>query len=167
MTPFAPPPGVWERRALPAFTVALASLVAAAWPVVADRPLLPPLGLVALLAWRLPRPGLWPLWAGLPLGLWDDLVNANALGTAAAGWTAILLALDVVDRRLSDRDWRRDWAVAGVAILAQALLGWGLARLVGPVGSPLLMALPVLAGVLAFPAVARAVARIDRVSARA
>ena len=56
---------------LPWVTILLASLTPLL-PVIAPAPILPPMGFVMMLAWRLLRPGLLPLWAGAPLGAFDD-----------------------------------------------------------------------------------------------
>ena len=64
-------------------TILLGSLTP--WlPVIAPAPVLPPFGFMMLLAWRLLRPGLLPLWAGLPLGLFDDLYSAASRSAAAS-----------------------------------------------------------------------------------
>ena len=57
-------------------TIMLGSL-APVLPVIPAVPVLPPLGFLLLLGWRLVRPGLLPLWAGVPLGLFDDLFSGQ------------------------------------------------------------------------------------------
>ena len=70
-----------RATALPWLTILLGSLTP--WlPVIAPAPVLPPFGFLFLLAWRLLRPGLLPLWAGLPLGLFDDLYSAASRSAA-------------------------------------------------------------------------------------
>lgn len=49
-------------------------------------PLVPPTGFLMLVAWRLVRPGLLPVWAGLPLGFFDDLFSGQPLGSAILLW---------------------------------------------------------------------------------
>ena len=61
-----------RMRAVPFLTIMAASMLTAL-PFFTEGPLLPPMGLMMLLAWRLMRPGLLPVWAGLPLGLFDDV----------------------------------------------------------------------------------------------
>ncbi|OZA91604.1 MAG: rod shape-determining protein MreD, partial [Erythrobacter sp. 34-65-8] len=46
-------------------------------PVASAVPLVPPTGFVILLCWRLVRPGLLPVWAGVPLGMFDDLLSGQ------------------------------------------------------------------------------------------
>lgn len=55
-------------------------------PVVATVPFLPPFGLLMFLGWRLLRPGALPVWAAAPLGLFDDLVSGQPLGSAVLLW---------------------------------------------------------------------------------
>ena len=50
---------------LPWLLVMLGSL-SPLWPVIASAPLVPPLGFLILLGWLHLRPGLFPVWAGLP-----------------------------------------------------------------------------------------------------
>ena len=158
---FTPPPGTVERRATPIVATMLASL-APLLPFVMTEPLLPPLGLMTFLAWRLLRNDVWPLWAGLPLGLWDDLFSGQPLGTAMAGWTMILLALDGVDRRLPWREFNQDWGIAALAVIGQLLLALLLARVTGGDTSPLLLLPQIAIAILAYPLVTRACATLDR-----
>src|SRR3546814_13084177 len=51
-------------------------------PMIAVTTSLPPFGLLLLLAWRLLRPELWPLWIAVPLGLFDDIMSGQPLGSA-------------------------------------------------------------------------------------
>ncbi len=85
-------------------------------PVVATVPFLPPFGLLMFLGWRLLRPGALPVWAAAPLGLFDDLVSGQPLGSAMLLWQLCSLMLDLVDTRLVARDFWQDWLMAGGAI---------------------------------------------------
>ena len=65
---------------LPWATILFGSLTP--WlPIIAPAPVLPPFGFLLMLAWRLLRPGLLPPWAGLPLGLFDDLYSGQPMGS--------------------------------------------------------------------------------------
>lgn len=158
--PFAPalPPG--RARALPWATVLLGSAVTAL-PVVAGVPVLPPLGLVMLLTWRLlARFSLRP-WAAAPLGFADDLLSGQPLGSAVLLWSLAFLGVGWVEQRLGRRGFRQDWLVFA-GLTAGVLAGGRLAA--SPLGAPLA---PVLlpqaaATALLFPAAARLVAWIDR-----
>ena len=129
-------------------------------PLVAVEPVLPPLGLMTLIGWRLLRGDIWPLWAGLPLGLFDDLFSGAPLGTAMCGWTATLLGIDLLDRRLQWRDHWQDWGIAALGIAGQALLALLLAS--GLSISPAVLVPQLVISVLLYPLVARLVATFDR-----
>ncbi len=118
-------------RLVPTLTV-VAGILLTNWPGIVSSPLLPPLGLVMLLSWRLMRSDVWALWAGIPLGLLDDLVGGQPLGSGVAIWTAILLALDIMDRRFVWRNFWMDWGLGIIALAFALLLGGLLARAGGP-----------------------------------
>jgi rod shape-determining protein MreD len=158
---FAPPPSEFERQAIPVASVVLASLTPLL-PIVATVPLLPPFGLLTLLAWRLLRSDLWPVWAALPLGLFDDLLSGAPIGTAAAGWTLALLAIEVIDRRLVWRDHWQDWGIAILLTVLVQLLALGLSTIAGGATSPLLLAPQFAIAALAFPFITRICAGLDR-----
>ena len=79
-------------------SVMAGSMATSTLPLVAGTPLLPPFGLLILLAWRLMRPGMWPAWIGLPLGLFDDLYNGQPFGSSAFIWSLCMIAVELVDR---------------------------------------------------------------------
>lgn len=124
---------------LPAATVILGSLLTA-WPAIVSAPLLPPLGLMMLLGWRLLRADVWPVWAGLPLGLIDDLYSGNPVGTAMFSWTAILITLSLLDLRVVWRSWWLEWLIGALAISFALIVGGLLARVGG-----LVVLLPMIA----------------------
>ena len=78
-------PSTLLAAALPLLLVMAGSL-SPTWPVIAAAPVMPPLGFILLLAWQHLRPGLFPVWAGLPLGLFDDLFSGQPLGSAELLW---------------------------------------------------------------------------------
>lgn len=148
----------------PWVTVVLASAVPL-WFLVAAAPILPPLGFMTLLAWRQLRPGLLPLWAGLPLGLADDLVSGQPFGCAMTLWSAAMIALDVIEVRFPWRSFVTDWLVASGFITAWLMLGAVLATNGGPAALPstLLLIVPQIAlSVLCYPVVGRMVGWLDR-----
>ncbi len=129
-------------------------------PFVTSFPILPPFGLLVLLAWRLRSPDVLPIWAAAPLGLFDDLFSGNALGSAIALWTAALIAIDVIDSRVVWRDFWHDWLVAGGAI-SVFLLGARLADT--PLGSHVdtVLLIQIVIALSLYPLVAMLCARID------
>ena len=146
---------------LPWLTVMIGSLTP--WlPVIAPAPVLPPFGFIVLLAWRLLRPGLFPLWAGMPLGLFDDLYSGQPLGSGVLLFSLTLLAIEVIEYRFPWRGFLLDWALAAAMIA----LYLALAALFSGAGfTPVQLAVIVpqlLLSVVLYPVVARLIAMIDR-----
>ena len=146
---------------VPWASILLASVIQI-MPIASAVPTLPPLGLLLLLAWRLVRPGLLPVWAGFPLGLFDDLYSGQPLGSAVLLWSLAMIAIEIFDARIPWRSFVLDWLVASGIIatylLAAALLSGA------PLGPPGLVALmpQALLSVLLFPMIARMVSWLDR-----
>ena len=146
---------------LPWLTILLGSL--SPWlPVIAPAPVLPPLGFVFLLAWRLLRPGLLPLWAGLPLGLFDDFYSGQPFGSAVLLFSLTLLAIELIEIRFPWRNFWLDWLTASamltVYLAAAAVLSGSELTFV-----QLAVILPqLLLSIVLFPLVARLVAKLDR-----
>ena len=148
-----------RARALPWLSVIAGSLVTAV-PLVATAPLLPPCGLLMLLAWRLlARYALRP-WAAAPLGFVDDLVSGQPLGSAVLLWSLAFLLIDLVEQRLAFRDWWQDWLVA-TGLIAFCLIGGRLIAI--PLGAHVDAAMLAqgTAAALLFPTATRLVAWID------
>jgi cell shape-determining protein MreD len=164
-TPFAPAIAPRRARALPWATVAAGSL-ATTLPVVATVPVLPPLGLLMLLAWRLlARYALKP-WAAAPLGLFDDLLSGQPLGSAVLLWSLCFLAIELVEQRLAFRDFWQNWLVAAAAIACTLIGGRLLAVPIGAHVDGIVMA-QIAVAVLLFPVATRLVAWIERKRERA
>lgn len=120
---FDEPTLAWHRRALAPVSVMLGSLVTI-WPFIATFPTLPPFGLMILLAWRLRRHDALPIWAPLPLGLFDDLVSGQPLGSAMVLWMLCFFTIDLIEQRLLRfRDFWQDWVVAAGGIGTTLLVG--------------------------------------------
>lgn len=146
---------------LPTISVALASMLTAL-PFMLDSALLPPFGLLMLLSWRLMRSDLWPVWIGIPLGLWDDLFSGQPPGSAMALWTIALLAMDALDARIVWRDYRIDWVIGALAIALILFAGAALAQAgSGAAVLPLVMPQVVIAW-FTLPAAMLLVGRLDR-----
>lgn len=116
------PASRWRMRAVPVATVMFASALPLMLPMVASSPVLPPLGLLLFLCWQLLRIEMWPVWIGLPLGLWDDLFSGAPIGTAVGLWTLATIAIHYFSQRVYWRGFIHDWGVAALLIAAiQAL----------------------------------------------
>lgn len=146
---------------LPWVTIAIASILPI-FPIAAGLPLIPPLGLLMLLSWRLVRPGLLPVWAGVPLGFVDDLFNGQPFGFAIFTWSLIMLAIEWLETRIPWRAFWQDWFTAGILIIAYILAGWLLSG-AEPTLPALVALIPqVLMTILLFPVAARTVALLDK-----
>ena len=146
---------------LPWLSILLGSLTP--WlPIIAPAPILPPFGLMMLLAWRLLRPGLLPLWAGLPFGLFDDLYSGQPFGSGILLFSLVLIAIELIEIRFPWRNFWLDWLTASAilivylvaaAVLSGAELSLVQLRVIAP---------QIVLSVVLFPVVARLVAQLDR-----
>jgi rod shape-determining protein MreD len=157
--PFEEPLGRGRARLLPWATVLVGSLVTIL-PWGATLPLLPPVGLLLLLSWRLLAPLSLRVWAPALLGLFDDLLSGQPLGSAMLLWTLAYFLVDAIDARSGVRDFKQSWAIAALAI-AFVLLGGRLAATPFDAHVDSVLLLQIIISVLFFPAVARLVAWID------
>ncbi len=149
-------------RFAPVVSVIAASALPLVLPFLPSFPLLPPFGLMLLIAWKLLRTRIWPLWVGFPLGLLDDLMSGQPLGSAAFLWSVILLLLDMFEQRMLFRDYLRDWLLAAGGLLIALIGGAWIAGLVVP-HSPLHIIIPqIIVSILIFPIIVRFVAALDR-----
>jgi len=154
-------PSPFIAYAAPWATVALASCLPG-WPLIAMAPIMPPLGFMTLLAWRQLRPGLLPVWAGMALGLVDDLFSGQPFGAGIALWSVTLITLDVIEMRFPWRNFLTDWLVAGLFIIAYLALSWAIAGRSGGMIPPALLLPQALLALVAYPMVGRTVGWIDR-----
>src|SRR5690606_6897260 len=129
-------------------------------PFKAAFPILPPFGLLMLLAWRLQRPDLLKPWTPVWLGLIDDLVGGQPLGNSMLFWTVSCILIDVRDTRIVWRDFFQDWLLAAGAI-GFCLIGGRL------VASPFtshvdtVLLVQVLIAIAMFPVLSPLVTRLD------
>nr|WP_166176541.1 rod shape-determining protein MreD [Altererythrobacter segetis] len=155
-----------DHSALLAFGVPWLSILLASLtpllPIIASAPIVPPLAYLLLLAWRLMRPGLLPLWAGLPLGAFDDLFSGQPFGSGILLFSVTLIGIELLDVRFPWRSFWQDWIIA-MAVTATYLV---VAALVSGahVDQGMLPALVPQFGlsVLTFPIIARIVSMLDR-----
>jgi rod shape-determining protein MreD len=146
----------------PWLSIALAS-VAPGWPVIASFPLMPPLGFLMLLGWRQLHPGLLPVWAGLPLGLCDDLVSGQPVGCAVLLWSAAMLGLEAIELRWPWRNFLVEWSVASVLIAAYLVIAGFVANGITRIDWLMVIPLQIMVSILVYPLVGRLVAWLDRV----
>lgn len=145
-------------RSVPWLVVAFGSILQTL-PLVASAPVMPPFGFLFLLAWRQLRPGLLPVWAGLPLGMVDDLYSGQPFGSAMLLWSLAMIAFEVIEQRFPWRSYLVDWMVAGAVIVAYLVVAATIARASGAV---IVLAPQLVVSVLIFPLAERFIALCDR-----
>lgn len=145
----------------PWLSVMLASLLPT-MPLIVSAPVMPPCGLLLLLAWRQVRPGVLPVWAGLPLGAFDDLFSGQPFGSAILLWSLAMIALDMIEARFPWRNYLLDWLVAAGLICACLTIALVFANAAGG-AAPLSVIIPQLAtAILLYPLAGRLVSSLDR-----
>ncbi len=155
-------PTRFRMIAVPVASVMLGSLLPLL-PVIASMPILPPLGFMFLIAWRLLQRTMWPVWIPIPLGLFDDMFSGQPIGSAILLWTLAFLSLDLFDRRMMWRDTWQDWGLASALIAALLLASLWVANGTGGNTAPYVLLPQVIIAILLFPSVARICALLDTV----
>lgn len=140
--------------AIPVASVMLGSIITA-MPVIEAQALLPPFGFMMFLAWRLMRPGLWPMWAGLPFGLFDDMFSGQPFGSAGLLWSLVMLGMELLDARALWRDHWQDWFIASVLIIVVLLGGLWFAGLAYAHADANTLWPQIMLSILIFPLVVR------------
>lgn len=149
-------------QGLPLATIMLGSL-APLLPIIAAGPVMPPFGFMMLIAWRLARPGIFPLWMGFPLGAIDDLFSGQPFGSAIMLWSLAMLAIEALEARFPWRAFWQDWAGAS-ALLAIYLAVSAAVAGAGFEFRHLTLIVPqLLLSILLFPILVRMVALLDRI----
>ncbi len=147
--------------AVPWLSILLASILPS-FAIATALPLIPPLGFVMLLAWRMLRPGLLPVWAGFPLGMFDDLFSGQPFGSAIVLWSLTMIILEIIETRFPWRDFLLDWLTAAGLLASYILIG---ALISGASATwPMFAGLvPQIAlSILLYPLLSRFAARLDR-----
>lgn len=145
----------------PWLTIMLFSL-APILPIVASAPVMPPLGFMLLLAWRQVRPGLLPVWAGVPLGMFDDVFSGQPFGSGVMLWTLAAIVLDLYEARFPFRHFLFDWLVSSIMVCAYLALSLLFANAAGASASMLVIAPQALTSLLLLPLMGRLVSALDR-----
>ena len=148
-------------RGVPWLSVILATMFPA-WMLIASTPIVPPLAFLVFISWRQLRPGVLPVWAGLPLGLFDDLYSGQPIGSAVLLWSAAAIVLDFVEARLPWRNFRTEWLLAGGLIAAYIVLCLLLANWAGGSTQVQVVVPQIALSVICYPLVDRLVAWLDR-----
>lgn len=150
-----------RAQLVPYISILLASMLPAL-VMTSVMPVAPPLGFLFLLGWRLVRPGLLPLWVGLPLGAFDDLFSGQPFGSAILLWSLTMLVLEILEQRFPFRGFWQDWFTAGLAIVLYLLVAMAASGTI-PSSFHLLASGPqALLSILLYPIIALMVAALDR-----
>lgn len=134
-----------------------------ALPMIASAPVMPPLGFLFLLGWLHLRPGLVPVWAGLPLGLFDDLYSGQPVGSAILLWSLVTIGMDYVETRFPWRGFFQNWLVASAVIVTYLLVAAWFAGVHRQPDLLLAMVPQMLLSILAYPIAAQLVGLFDRI----
>jgi rod shape-determining protein MreD len=147
---------------VPLLTILLGSL-APLLPLVPSGPVMPPLGYMTLIAWRLVRPGVLPVWIGFPLGAFDDLFSGQPFGFAILFWSLSMLAIEALEARFPWRGFWQDWTTASALLVTYLVFGAMLApQAGGAIVLPLVLP-QILLSIMLVPIIARMVAFFDRI----
>lgn len=148
-------------RALPWISVMLLSMVTFS-PIIASAAVLPPLAFMTLIGWRILRPSLLPVWAGAPLGAFDDLYSGQPFGSAITLWSLAMIAMELIDSRFRYRGFGQDWLVAALLYPGYIVLA---ALIVGAAGGSMALYTVVpqmVVAVILYPVITGLVAVLDR-----
>ena len=157
--PFREPLPLGSARLLPWSTVMAGSLLTIV-PVGATLSLLPPFGLLVLLSWRLLAPFAIRLWAPAALGLFDDIVSGQPIGSAMLLWTLGYFLVGVMEARSGMRDFWQNWVIAAAAITL-CLVGGRIFATPLAAHVDVALAMQIALSILFFPAVAYLIGRLD------
>jgi rod shape-determining protein MreD len=147
--------------ATPWLSVVLASILPT-MPLIASAPVMPPFALMLLVAWSQIRPGLLPIWAGLPLGAFDDLYSGQPFGSAILLWSLTMIVLFIIEARIPWRSYLLDWLVAAGLICSCILAMLVIANAAGGAAGLIVVAPQAAAAVLLYPLMGRMAAALDR-----
>ncbi len=151
---------LFRMLAIPIASVVLGSTITTL-PILTMQPILPPFGLLMFLSWRLMRPGLLPVWSGVPFGLMDDVFSGQPFGSAGLLWSLAMLTIEVIDSRAIWRDHIQDWLIAALLITAVLLGGLWIAGMAHAAPSPMILLPQIVLSILLYPLVVRICARLD------
>lgn len=132
-------------------------------PFVPSALIAPPVGFIVFIAWRILRPGLFPVWAGFPLGLFDDLFSGQPFGSGALLWSLAMVVVELTDSRVRSPGFVFDWLLGTALVLAYLLAGLALANLGGGAAQLAILLPQAVVSVLSVPLLTRLVAWLDRV----
>ena len=149
------------ERAIPGL-VTLAMMLAMTAPLFVAVPVVPNFALLGVLVWASFQPGLMPAWLAFALGAAADVLFGLPLGVEATLLPAVVVFVRLVELRVAEQRYARDWLFAGLIIGGAAVVEWlllGFAGVRGPL-TPLLV--QAATTTLAYPAIVALTAGIQR-----
>lgn len=150
----------FKMLAIPVASIMLGSM-ATTLPFLSTQPILPPFGFLMFLAWRLMRPGLLPVWSGVPFGLVDDLFSGQPFGSSGLLWSLAMLVIEIIDSRAIWRDHVQDWLIASLLIIAVLAGGLAVTGLAHAAPELIVLVPQIILSILLYPLVVRICARLD------
>lgn len=151
----------WRAWSVPYLTIMLGSFVP--FVLLADvMPIMPPLGFLMLLGWRIMRPGVLPLWAGAPLGAFDDLLSGQPFGSAVLLWSVAMIVLELIETRFPWRGFWQDWFTAGLGAAAYILVAMMVSGAQVTAQMALATAPQIALAIVLYPFLAQTIAGFDR-----
>jgi len=151
--------------AIPWLSILLGSL-APFLPIISPVPIVPPFGFLLMIAWRLMRPGLLPLWAGLPLGLFDDLFSGQPVGSGVLLFSLAMITIELTELRFPWRGFWQDWLMATLLLSTYLCLTTLISGADWTFMQLRVIAPQLLLSVVLFPIIVRMVALLDRMRLR-
>jgi len=146
---------------VPYATIVMASLLPF-FAMAGEFPVSAPLGFLVFLTWRIMRPGLLPLWVGVPLGAFDDLFSGQPFGSAILLWSLTMIVLEIIETRFPWRGFWQDWFTASLGIIAYIIVAMVVSG--GSLTFPMAVVIipQIVLSILLYPLLARLIAGFDR-----
>lgn len=151
---------IWRMSAAPILSVFFGSMITIL-PFFTEQPILPPFGFIIFIAWRFLRPGMWPMWAGLPFGIFDDIFSGAPMGTGALTWSIAMLVAEFIDSRIIFRDHLFDWLIAAIFIAAYLSASLFIIGFIQPMPNYSIIIPQTLFSIALYPLIVRFCASID------
>lgn len=151
----------WRAKSVHYISICFGSLLPF-WFIADVMPIVPPLGFLTFLAWRLMRPGLMPLWVGVPLGAFDDLFSGQPFGSAILLWSVTMIALELLEARFPWRGFWQDWFTASFTLVLYIIAAMIASGAPFTVHVLIASAPQIVLALLLYPLVARIIAWLDR-----
>jgi len=151
----------WRQYAVPYLSIMAGSLLPL-FVLTGTMPIMPPLGFMMLLGWRIMRPGLLPIWIGVPLGMVDDLFSGQPFGSAVLLWSLAMLAIEQLEQRFPWRNFGHDWLTAATVMGAYLMLALLVSGTTPNYHQLIVIAPQIVLSILLYPIVAVVVSWLDR-----